>query len=927
MQTFFSTAFLAALGTTLLILYLMTPPVSPAVQGAFVVAAVCTGAALGGLAVLFKDLAECLGCLLGGVSLSMWLLTLREGGLIENTVGRVIFIAVFAFATFCLYFSRWTRQYGLMACISFSGSTAAVLGIDCFSRAGLKEFWAYIWALNDRLFPDGADTYPLTRGIRVELAVTVLLFVVGIVSQLKLWRLIRDRRNKSKEEPAEEAPVQPDEEASIGRQVQEVTNRERAEWERMYGNGGAANPGSPDSVVGDMVSEKSGRSKRNSAVSLVEAVASEEPAPDGGPVPKLAEQTILQQDAADGRVMVRVVQDDEPEGGPMDGALADETAHEDSAPATKSTPQPGPPEPTIVPLPFTIPAPRDEGDKASVADDQSSVAAIADDEEHEPTVAPSPDIEDGAEVPRNSTSPRDSMSQYSASPEQDVAGESYQTLALPVRDTRDDTDSVIATLDDESTSGYVEDWPPQDPEGSIKGSVEGEKQEETQTAHQQASPDPAADEAKAEVLSPSAEEPVQTANPEDAAASIALPNPTEDASLSAESLRTKTARLTKLNLPPALPGVALTYRTNEWAKHLSIADTPEPEALQLSQAVHEEPAYLDVADLQKTAENGAPPPAAPRTSSVLSNYAHAAVRGARTSLSGSEMPPQDSQPSYRPGMHPHTSVLLQRQTSALQTDPIAEEAAILPPHPTPSPPLSIHHRLSTPDLPLQQPKQPPTLISMREHLLRARASGIFPPPAADSLDPDDLPLSHRRTLLRQSSLTPQPQITADTTPFNSHQPARTSTLPSEAARQAQLASFRSSVAADLRKASPSPNNPYQSGGGAGGLRRISSSSATLLGQISSSSLPFPGTYESAIAMEEEREREWEREKGGGVLRSMELQRSILLGQKEAELRQKEAERIERERFERGFEERMRSGALMGAHRDAMRRLQGGVKPQ
>ncbi len=80
-------------------------------------------------------------------------------------------------------------------------------------------------------------------------------------------------------------------------------------------------------------------------------------------------------------------------------------------------------------------------------------------------------------------------------------------------------------------------------------------------------------------------------------------------------------------------------------------------------------------------------------------------------------------------------------------------------------------------------------------------------------------------------------------------------------------------------------------------------------------------------MEEEREREWEREKGGGVLRSMELQRSILLGQKEAEARQKETERIERERFERGFEERMRSGVLMGAHRDAMRRLQGGVKPQ
>ena len=476
MQTFFSTAFLAALGTTLLVLYLMTPPVSLAVQGAFVVAAVCTGAALGGLAVLFKDLAECLGCLLGGVSLSMWLLTLREGGLIENSTGRVIFIAVFAFATFCLYFSRWTRQYGLMTCISFSGSTAAVLGIDCFSRAGLKEFWAYIWALNDRLFPDGANTYPITRGIRVELAVTVLFFVVGIVSQLKLWRLVRDRRNKSKEEPGEAAPVQPDEEASIGRQVEETTNRDRAEWERMYGKGGAVNPGSPDSAVGDMESEKSGRSKRTSADSTTEAVASDERSPGGVPAePAPAEQTILQHDAADGRMTVRVVQDDVPEGDLTDGAWADENPHGDSAaPATQRGPQPGPSEPPIVPLPFTIPASRDEGDKSVADEDQSSVAAIADDEEHEPTLAPNRDIDDGAQVPRNSAGPRASMSQYSAAgPEQDVAGESYETLAFPVRNARDDTDSVIATLDDESTSGDAEDWPPQEPEGSVRGSVEG----------------------------------------------------------------------------------------------------------------------------------------------------------------------------------------------------------------------------------------------------------------------------------------------------------------------------------------------------------------------------------------------------------------------------------------------------------------------
>ena len=36
---------------------------------------------------------------------------------------------------------------------------------------------------------------------------------------------------------------------------------------------------------------------------------------------------------------------------------------------------------------------------------------------------------------------------------------------------------------------------------------------------------------------------------------------------------------------------------------------------------------------------------------------------------------------------------------------------------------------------------------------------------------------------------------------------------------------------------------------------------------------------------------------------------------------REAERVELERGQREMDERMRSGAMMGAHRDAMRRMQ------
>lgn len=60
-------------------------------------------------------------------------------------------------------------------------------------------------------------------------------------------------------------------------------------------------------------------------------------------------------------------------------------------------------------------------------------------------------------------------------------------------------------------------------------------------------------------------------------------------------------------------------------------------------------------------------------------------------------------------------------------------------------------------------------------------------------------------------------------------------------------------------------------------------------------------------------------------RSVDQQRAALMRQKEAEARAQEVERFERERSNAEFEERMRTGELLGAHRDAMRRLQGGVR--
>lgn len=129
----------------------MSPPVSSAVQGGYLVAVFFTGAVFGGLSLVFREICEGLGCLLGGFCLSMWFLALKSGGLLTESGPKAGMIIAFAVGFYSLSFSHYTRPYGLIGCTSFSGATALVLGIDCYSRAGLKEFWLYIWGR----FPTG----------------------------------------------------------------------------------------------------------------------------------------------------------------------------------------------------------------------------------------------------------------------------------------------------------------------------------------------------------------------------------------------------------------------------------------------------------------------------------------------------------------------------------------------------------------------------------------------------------------------------------------------------------------------------------------------------------------------------------------------------------------------------------------------------
>ena len=87
------------------------------------------------------------------------------------------------------------------------------------------------------MFPYHTYTYPVTRNIRVEIAVIIIITAFGVIGQLRLWKVIKARRAKEEDSRQEAERKKEEDDAEVGRQLEANNLRERAEWEQMYGNG------------------------------------------------------------------------------------------------------------------------------------------------------------------------------------------------------------------------------------------------------------------------------------------------------------------------------------------------------------------------------------------------------------------------------------------------------------------------------------------------------------------------------------------------------------------------------------------------------------------------------------------------------------------------------------------------------------------
>ena len=566
LNNFLSTGYLASLAVTVLIIYVMNPEHSNAIQGAYVVAAVVTGLIFGAVSLVFQEVTEGLGCMLGSFCFAMWILVLAPGGIIHSTAGRGILIGVITVVGFALSFSHHTRMYALLCCTSFAGATITILGADCFSRAGLKEFWLYLWKLNDKQFPLETRTYPITRGIRVEIACIVVVFLLGLVSQFKLWKVIKARRAKAEEDRKRVEDERLEAEAAVGRDIEANNERERAEWEASYGEKHSAQV-HIDSGVGSSV-ETFGKDQYSIREKEV----------DPNELSDIMEResgSISGDHRASGTIPEGVV-----EIGERSGCTSLDSAtkpHNDSDADQEDTLEnnddgkayvAGAPE--VVPLPFRVPT--DEQDQEVDLEGKTEATAILD------NVAPN----HGVAIPLQKLSLMRLNEQYASNvpgahndQASSVAANADDIAALddipPGQQSNRHSLATLSVLDADPLGPPKEAHAQSRPISMASDLVmeEAVEEDDDEALHRE----PVVIDQAAAPVNVQSSKPASSATKSDRRLSNA--SKTSKTPASSDGHPASVSEHLVEQLPAQLSKIALTYRTNEWAKHIAGADHPE----------------------------------------------------------------------------------------------------------------------------------------------------------------------------------------------------------------------------------------------------------------------------------------------------------------------------------------------------------------
>ena len=735
------------------------------------------------------------------------------------------------------------------------------------------------------------------------------------MSQMKVWKIVKKRREERAAEQLRRDREQEQAEEDLGRRIEEDNGRERTMWDAVYSKDKKGSQ--VDSGIG--TDEPSTRK-----TSITDA---REAADEGMELQSLV--NARNGSRKGGRVTVHVAQDDDISEVPMERNLnssdslpkvsGEPSIHESNAGSrpvaseassikgtTKNSPIVIDPDltlkPRYVPLPFLVP----NDDSQTKNDDASSVATFAA-TEHLPERS-SKRMSGSSLMRKLSTRSKRKST---------AATMSEEALVIPHIE-YDRASSMAATMSDQAGSsrealsspsnspsmgGSRENLAVDSPAPDVAGAAGSPSQFSEYS--------PAADEADGK-NSPTGSTPGSRAVPPGASDSAQEPRETGSVKSAAtsETSAQRTARINLAgNLPEGASKVVMAYRTNEWAKHLEAADVPQVEDLKVnkpraapSSNSNERVAPVDVRALQQTPLTAEPAPIVTdgiqnmgdraqlpsmnRAISASKNpYLNPQIRStsnhsitkamdrtpSQTSLSSSHSREELSHPTLTKLRSSQTSLAPRNHRSSstpLASSPIEEGVeSSFPARFSPSP----MHLMSQRDTLLRNKPSSTSLVHPSTNLNQSANSSH---PALEGIDEDNIPLSHRRSLLQHNPhRTFSGSTTAYYTPALSRNPSQQS-LPPRASLPLRTAATPtpkdSAISAWRASLAPSPQAAHQN-------QDLEQRRAELLA-------------------EKKRRGEVEREEGGRK------------GQRESVV-----------------DQQMRRGSMLDAHREAMRRMQGQVQ--
>ncbi|KAG8914118.1 hypothetical protein FRC01_004217 [Tulasnella sp. 417] len=206
-------------------------------QGLFLLASAIAGIIGGGIFIFFWKGTRYVVGAWGGFALALWIQCFRAGGIIKPVGFRWFFYVAIGMIGFVACTFPKTHYPTMLISTAIVGATSFILGVDCFTTAGLKEF--YVWNLGfTSLFPTFSQhsppiQYPISQTMVIELGLIGAISVMGAAVQLRFLQVFMQ---KLKEITQAEAQREQEREEKAAQRFT-VVERDRLLWEREHGTG------------------------------------------------------------------------------------------------------------------------------------------------------------------------------------------------------------------------------------------------------------------------------------------------------------------------------------------------------------------------------------------------------------------------------------------------------------------------------------------------------------------------------------------------------------------------------------------------------------------------------------------------------------------------------------------------------------------